>query len=364
MMRTAEVPAHVAPTIRLFDATQVDAAPSDPTVPSLDWKLSQIFEGAFIPLWIRPQALTDGTETLYRNALAYWEQITGDPPLYEITDWTTAHFASELLKQPGRKGETMAIATVRKHCTQIDKLLAFTGPRTRDKGGRKNLGLLDFPPMVDKPDADENPPCGDFTLDEVKRLWDACQLMRTPNIDGVENAAWWRALIVVACYTGLRIGQLMRLEYSDLQPPNITVWARSSKKRKGKRQFLHAEALADIQAIRTNRTRIFEFPNWDDNKRWLQTQMERLLVFAGIPEERQFKFHGFRKLHATLIADSDNSSGGIQAAQFSLGHSHDSTTRGHYINGDVQQKIAAQAIQRLPSPKPRKDDPRQQHLFN
>ncbi|WP_254512893.1 site-specific integrase [Anatilimnocola floriformis] len=351
-------------TIRLFDPTTIDLAPDDPSVPSVLWRLSQVFERCFTPLWIQPQALTDSTSTLYLDALGYWKKLVNDPPIGEITDYTTALFTSELLKQPGRKSEFMSIGTVRKHCTQIDKLLAFTGPKTRDKQGRKNLGLLDLPPMVDKPQADDDPPNGDFSLDEVQRLFAAADKMTTPRIEGVTPAAWWRALIVVACFTGLRISQLMRLEYADLNAPFITVWARNgSKGRKGKKQFLHPEALADILAIRTERTRIFEFPNWDKNKRWLQTQMERLLQHAAIPEERQFKFHGFRKMHATLIADQEGSTSSIQAAQLSLGHSHESTTKGSYINGSVQQKIVTASIQRLPSPKAKKVDDKQMQLF-
>lgn len=332
-------------TIKLYQP--LDGDTKETAEPSPGWRLTQIFERAFLPLWIRPLGLDPKTIKLYREALAHWERITGDPPLAEITDYTTSKYATELLELPGRKGPTLAIGTVRKHCSRIDKLLGFCGPKLRTKKGRRNLGLLELPPVCDSPHADHQPPAGDFTLEEVMALCDACEFAQESGcILEISPPRFWRTLIIVGFYSGLRISELMGLEYNDLQGAAITVWAKTSKGRKGKRQPLHPDALAAIEAIRTPREKIFPWRGWPKTKRWVHTLFKRIVIKAGIPPHRQFGFHGLRKAHATIIADQEQSSG---VAQISLGHAHGSTTTTHYVAGRVQDRILASAINRLPS---------------
>jgi len=42
----------------------------------------------------------------------------------------------------------------------------------------------------------------------------AADVMTVPTIDGVDPAGWWRTLICLAYYTGLRVTALMSVEYS------------------------------------------------------------------------------------------------------------------------------------------------------
>lgn len=351
-------------TLRIFSGGVSREMPASGTPINSSCTLTQLFDQAFEPLWCQSRSLSQGTRTLFREALGYWARLTGDPPIAKIDDWTTAKFSAAMRDQPGRKASKLSVATVRKHCARIDKLLAFAGPRTREPGGRKNLGLIELPPVVDMPAPDLDPPAGDFSLAEVQAMHDAAISMHSPRVAGVSPAAWWRALLAVACSTGLRIGQLMRLQYVDLHPPHIMVWARNSKGRKGKKQYLSPEALAEINAIRTDRQLIFEFPNWERNPRWLQHLFKRLAAKAHIAAARRFGFHGLRKLHATLIADGASGQDGVRAAQISLGHSSPDVTKQHYVSGSVQEKLAAAAIDRLPSIKRKVDeDPRQKKLF-
>lgn len=340
------------PTLRVVSEETCEATATPPG-PSPQMSLTELYEVCFTPLWINGLGCSPKTDVIYRDALNWWKRLTGDPPLSQIDDYTTAAFVSELMKQPGRKAATMAIGTVRKHCQQIDKLLAFAGPKTRDRRGRKNQCLIDDPPLCEKPRADEDPPDGDFTLDEVERIIRACRGCTAPRVAGVDPARWWEAFVIVACYTGLRVSQLMGLEYRDLRGQNILVWARTSKGRRGKKQYLSREALAEIEAIRTPRVQIFEYPNWSRNPRSHREVFKRILCRAGLPKERQFGFNGFRKMHSTLLADQDQGAMGVEIAKQSLGHTTTRTTLGHYINGNVQQKLTAQAIERLPSPRGR-----------
>ncbi|MGC4004646.1 MAG: hypothetical protein QM811_16625 [Pirellulales bacterium] len=123
-----------------------------------------------------------------------------------------------------------------------------------------------------------------------------------------------------------------------------------------------AEALTEIEAIRTSREFVFQPPNWETNPRRLQFCLKLLEKYAGFEKSRCFGFHGFRKLHATLVADTAPSDLGIKAAQESLGHSTSTVTTNHYVNGRVQDRIVVEAISRLPK-FGRKDDPRQTKMF-
>ena len=84
-------------------------------------------------------------------------------------------------------------------------------------------------------------------------MYSATDRMTDPKIVGVDPADWWRTLICFAYFTGLRVTALMSVEYSMIDNEWINVPARLSKRRKGKRQFLHPEAIEHINRIRSER---------------------------------------------------------------------------------------------------------------
>jgi len=43
---------------------------------------------------------------------------------------------------------------------------------------------------------------------------------------------------------------------------------------------------------------------------------------------------------------------GLAVAQQSAGHSNRAVTTGHYVSGDVKERMVAEAIKRMPSPVP------------
>lgn len=313
--------------------------------------LTEVYERAYRPILIDGQGLHKRTARVYADALDWWRELTGDPPLAKLDARVTAGFVSDLLKQPGRRDERLAIGTVRKHVAQIDSLLRFVGPPDRTRRGRYNLGIVPLPPPIDRPRADHAPPSSDFTWLEIEALIKAAEKMKAPRRLPCPAPDWWRSLVVVAVYTGLRMGQLFSLRYADYSAPWITVQASTSKGRRGKRQYLRPEACEAIERIRTKRDLVFECRSWArGNPRNLQTLLKRLETLAGIPPARQFGFHGFRRSHATALAEAaDDGRAGLLAAQISLGHASGSTTLDHYVAGRAQERIAASAINRLPA---------------
>ena len=179
----------------------------------------------------------------------------------------------------------------------------------------------------------------------------AADVMTDPKIDGVDPADWWRTLICLAYYTGLRVTALMSVEYSMIDNDWINVPARLSKRRKGKRQFLHPEAIEHIERIRSGRAIILAWPQWATTKRTVYRRFRELQKAAGITESRQWAFQSLRKTHLTTLAGlSLEHDHGLAVAQQSAGHSNLAITTGQYVSGDVQERMVAAAIKRMPSP--------------
>lgn len=316
--------------------------------------LSELFELAYLPIVCDGRLLDAKTIRLYREAVAWWRRLTDDPPLRQITDEVAAAFVKALESQPGRKSERLAIATVRKHAIVIDTLIRFAGPRKRTRVGRHNRELLAAPPWVEIPRPDVQPVVAVWSAAEITALLGAVGSMPSPRLDDLPPGEWWRSLIEVAVYTGLRISQLMGLRYEDVWQDGDRTWiavrAGVSKGRRGKVQFLSPPALAAVERIRSARPLIFAHPSWPRNPRYLQVCLKRLASCAGVPAARRFGFHAFRRTHATLLALSCGADGrGWETAQASLGHASLSTTRDYYGAQSAQDTLLAAALCRLPA---------------
>ena len=311
--------------------------------------LSQLFEERFVPLWCSGRRLDDKTLKSYRETIQWWTKLTGDPPLAAIDDFLIAKFIDELGRQPGRRGGLLAVITIRRHCRHLQKFFNFAGRKRADRYNRKNQQLLPDPPFVDLPRADKEPPNGDFTLEEIHKLYRAADVMKRPDVPGVRPSEWWRALLVVGYYTSLRRGSLMSLAFKDLL--GDYVHSRSAKGRKGSRVYLHPQAREHIDRIRTERELIFPWRNWPKSYRNLNDHFTRLLFAARIPAWRHFKFNGLKKCHLSVLAGQEYDQG-IKLAQQSANHTSASITTGHYINESVSERVLRRAINSMPSPVP------------
>jgi integrase len=343
------------PAFRLFEADET----TDEDRPSREWPLSRLYRKAFSPRFLRAGQVAAGTIEAYDQAMQWWVAITHDPPLDRITDDVCATFVDKLAEQKGTRSACLSRATVRKHAISINRLLAFAGPKTRDRAGRRNLHLIDEAPWIDRPPKVAPYPAGEFTLEEVRAIIANCRRRKMPKVPGVLPADWWKALIAVACYTGLRIGTLMQIEFDHIDNDGwLIVPAEIIKgQKRGLRQFLHPEARKAIEAIRTHRRLIFEWPHgrpWPANtrKRSLNRILHRMMTAAGIPAERQRyrAFHGCRKYHLTALYETAGSRRVAEAvAQASAGHTQKGTTLGYYVAGAAQDRLLATAIGCLPS---------------
>lgn len=351
-------------------------APPIPPVPgrrrnqslSPEMRLSEFVALYFRPIYLEQVSDSDfKTIELYDQSVRLWQSLVDDPPLYWIDEIVLARFVGELRKQPGRqRGSFLSAYTVRKHCRNIQAILYRCGPRSQKM--RHGQGLLEEVPVIEMPKVPIKPPAGDFTVDEIGRwLSSVLRTAARPDLTGVRAGDWWFALILTAYCTGIRLEQLMLLDYSMLHvdgaDAELIMPEGICKRGVGQRLFLHPAARAAIDKIRTGcRPEIFYWPNIRSAAkntrrnafRWLQTNRKQLLRTAGIPEARQFGFHGLRKCAATEMADYNP-----MAAQIFLNHAGGSTMGRHYVS----HRLLKDAILALPLPPVDLEDSRQKRLF-
>lgn len=315
--------------------------------------LSEFFRDTYTLLRIDQPGLDKKTRASYQESVNWWCKLTTDPPIDQITDKMIAQFMKDLATQRGKKrGTTMAINSLRKHATSLDTILKLTGPRSRQN--KYGQGLLPNPPFVEGPRAEIEAEDKNWTLDEVRRMYANAGAAAGPEIDGIPVADWWRTLIVVEWYTGLRITSLMRMEFRRIRDCYVTIPAADAKGGKGIKKYLPSLALEHIERIRTDgRSLVLGWDLWDSQRRVGYDNLRLIQAAAGIPEDRRWGFHSFRKTHSTYLSgERDEIEDGVELAQASLGHADKSLTKGVYISGSAQERRLAAAIDRMPSPLP------------
>ena len=92
-------------SFRLFDPESPGTSDAGPGDISPSMSLSEFFDGWFLPVVLRSRGESGGTETVYRDALAWWTKLTGDPPIRQIDEYTVATFAEGLRSAKYRRGK-------------------------------------------------------------------------------------------------------------------------------------------------------------------------------------------------------------------------------------------------------------------
>jgi hypothetical protein len=275
---------------------------------------------------------------------------------------TCQAFVEDLKKQPGQKSEYLADNTVRKLCTNFQKILDLAGPKNRRN--RSPAQLLCDVPYLERPEAVHESPDGDFTLDEIGAWLGVCgRAAHAKNLLGINPKRWWTSLVIFIYNTGLRIDTTMSVtwEMVDRKKPGwITIPAAIYKGRKcGGNFYINSHARAAIEALRTRgRDRLFPWNGWPDSQRWLQENRCRLLRMTDIPLHRQFGFHGLRESLLTWLASKNPMVASIVGGHRGKADGFSAVTRDHYVNPDIVREL----LEQVPQPKPAEPD-RQKTLF-
>ncbi len=235
--------------------------------------------------------------------------------------------------------------------------LTKTGPRGNDARTRKAQGLLEVVPFLEKPAARKKEAVDNFELDEISSILAACHAADAPRyLDGRARETWWQSLVLFAYNTALRIGSLTIVRWSAFEQDRKDLWWVRVRVKGGATKRVHCNAYA-MEAVEAMRPltgqfdRVWHFPHVHS---WLQENRRRILLASGLPPDRQFGFHGFRKACATQGSADD-----ALGTQMQLGHKDWATTQDSYIN----PARAAAAMANLPQPKHPTRGPRQLDLF-
>lgn len=293
--------------------------------------LREFFDG-----WFRPIVLAGDTNAKpatvveYLSSVAWWETLTGNPPLSAVDAFTLAELKTGLRAATWRRGpnspaRALKPHTIAKHLKQLRAILLRTGP-TVDRS-LPSAGLLDAAPYMRVSTPKRQTPRPALTVDECRAIVAAAGRLLHP----VERCRWIARLSVLF-YTGLRIGSTNGLSPANLHDRDGRKWlvveGADVKTGNALAVPLHGEALRALDAVAAAGLvggRYFAAVH----PRTLARQHDALQVDAGL--SKPLGFHAWRRCHAEQMVAIGAASGEL-VAQVALDHSSASTTRQFYAN--------------------------------
>lgn len=215
----------------------------------------------------------------------------GPRRLDEVTSWEIERYRSR------RLGQGAAVATVNLELALLKHMLGFAvrrGYLSKNPSREVKLGRVEDRPFR--------------ILSEVEE--DALLAQAGPG---------FRALLVVALRTGLRRGELLALEWRDVDTLRAQLVVRQSKSGRVRHVPLEGDALLALSALAREGERVFPYAGVDASK--VNRELARAVRLSGIPPLR---FHDLRHTFASrlVMAGVD-----LPAVQELLGHSSIATTR-------------------------------------
>lgn len=353
-------------SIKLFQPNEVEEAAQT---------LRQFFESWYKPeVCIKERDSSPQTIGDYEVALKWWERLTSNPPLSNITRDTLNEFRVALRTATHRRGmfETSARYPLSKPrqitiLRNIRAVVFRTGPDSDPKRPAASIVPKAAHVTIEKVEAHPKPA---ISLARVRKIAAVAVDMTWPEIKGVAPGQWCLAVVCGLFYTGLRVGTLLRLEWSMLQEHEDGWWLHTTERKTGKlaRVAMHSDLVRALEPIRTTSRFVYSIDRYVTRKRRrvdtesptfsvgrmgdLQEALQRL---AGIPETQWVSPHGWRRTHLNQL-DEVGYRRARMLLQSAADHDESSTTEGHYV--DVKNKYR----RLLPSILPKADD-RQQRLF-
>lgn len=254
------------------------------------------------------------TFDVYAAMLNHWDKLIGSGLCVdEINTHTLAEFKSRLFDSG------LSRATVNKNIRHVNALLAKLGP-----AGPKNrdaLGLVSSIPWV-RPMKEFTRRPRTFENEDFKNIYREASRMTLPDVDGINCADWWRALLLTALTTGFRRQALFSLRWSDIDLVNqaIHIEAEEDKANTERHKPLHAITIKHLLRIRTPEGGLV-FP-WKQTIRNWYRHWHKLQDLADIG--RHYKLHDLKRTCGTVFA---RTTGSAWVVKEMLDHSSINTSR-------------------------------------
>lgn len=167
-----------------------------------------------------------------------------------------------------------------------------------------------------------------LTREQLRRLWEYLQRM-PGEVQGISASDWFCSLVACCWDTGARKGELFGLTWAcvDLERGFIVAKAETVKGGMADRLYrVRPSTVEWLERIRKpTRDKVWPWP-WSESI--FYDHLGRIMLANGIPDDRRFKMHVFRKSVAThLLVEGGN-------PQAALGHSSFDMTR-KYIDRTI-----------------------------
>lgn len=254
--------------------------------------------------------------------------LSRDPTTADLTDETLEDFCYWIVES-GRSPYTA-------NCYR-SKLIALWNHLAR-------LRLVEkFPTMVKLKEPHRIPRA--WSPDQLSKLFSACQ-DQTGKVGNAPASLWWHALHSILWDTGERISATLSLDWDDLAWDTRVIVSRAENRKGGKadKAFkLHPDTiyiLANLQAYSTG-GKLFPV---DFCPASIYNRYRRILAAAGLPTDRNHKFHCLRRSVASYFEVV-----GGDATKL-LGHSARRVTEKSYLDPTITEKKHASDLLFRPCP--------------
>ena len=270
---------------------------------------------------------SEASKTMTRQILRLFTDLARPRYVHPISRHDLDEYVAKRLAMPSRrKGDTIAAETVKKELRTIRAALNRARAWNHIKAVPSLPKVLGF--KRDK---------GFMLETDFDAIMRACESATLPDPrihDGIDPAAWWRALLAVLWTSGIRIQAALALRWdgADLDAGVVRSLARDNK---GKRDMSHdvTAAVPFLNAIQSADPRLLP---WNHDRRTLDVIFHRIQRAAGVhldcPQEHEhtpachvYGFHDLRRAHATYNYGKVDD----RALQAQMGHASFSTTQGY-----------------------------------
>lgn len=251
-----------------------------------------------------------------QNTLNRWNDATDDIAIRAITGEVVNRFLVFLKSTKNRLGKPVSPNTIRKHLRNLKALLNHA----------KEKGQINSIPEIPMPKERLRNAKDQFTYEEIKSLIAATDTFVGETVNGMDAPAYWRALIVFVYSTACRIGTVMAARWDWIDGNTMEIASEFGVKTSYV-AMLNEEALKVLGEMRQSHKESRIFP-WPHDMRHLHRCLKKVVVAAGLPEDRQFGFHAIRKHTVTEIAKRE----GVEAASKFAGHSSVEMTHKYYVD--------------------------------
>lgn len=318
------------------------------------WKLRDVLERFFLDRILRNEREVGvDREDRYRRYVWWWEQLTPNPDLIDVTRDDLREFRARLreatyTRSPvaGAKRYPISLATQADILDGIVRLLGCTGPAN---GEIEMAEILDGPPPSIKIARPRHRPKPVFTVKRARALAEACWRMNTPDIDGVDPAAWNYAALCCLLLSGARRNTARRLCWWMFEKAEDGLWLDIpdeyvSKTNKGKRLSVHPELWLAINAIRTESQYVLSIDRYNTRKRRrtdthrpllsgdrMRSLLHQLHEIADVPREQWLSPQACRRSHFDWL-DRTGYQLSRKIAQSAADHSSATTTERYYVD--------------------------------